>query len=133
MTDFDKFDIDLRYGEAREDALIHELLQSRVEVKSDRKCRRTGNLAIEYEQTLADGTKQRSGIALDNGVHRWAFEFDDDCWLIVPKERVAALARRAIREKRHRWIGDNDDHHCALVPIQWFTETTDAQELEEAA
>lgn len=133
MTDFDKFDIDLRYGKAREDALIHELLQSRVEVKSDRKCRTTGNLAVEYEQRLVDGTPQASGIALNNGVHRWAFEFDDDCWLIVPKQRVVELARRAVREGRHGWIGDNNDHHCALVPIAWFVDKTDPQQLEEAA
>ena len=45
-----KFDIDLAYGQVRED-LIKEMLQDKkIEVKSERDVwKRTGNIAIEYE------------------------------------------------------------------------------------
>ena len=109
------FDLDLRHGQAREDALVHTMLESRVEAKSDGKCRRTGNLFVEYRYR-----GQPSGISTTTA-ERWAFEYDDDCWLIVPTTRVRELARRAIAEDRRAVGGDFDQAEGALVPIGWFT------------
>ena len=114
-----KFDKDLREGQAREDAFVHTLLRSRVEHKRDKKCADTGNVAIEYEQVCRDGEKRKSGISITEA-DRYAIEFSPERWLIVPVEDVKELARLAIAEGRHRWIGDNNNHHNALVPLEWF-------------
>ena len=45
-----KFDIDLEYGEIREDKIKDMLTNNKVEVKSERDMwMKTGNIAIEYE------------------------------------------------------------------------------------
>ena len=45
-----KFDIDLEYGEIREDKIKDMLTNKKVEVKSERDMwMKTGNIAIEYE------------------------------------------------------------------------------------
>lgn len=108
------FDLDLRHGEAREGALVHELLRSRVEVKSDGQARRTGQVFVEY----ADRGRP-SGIAVTTAA-RWAFEVDDDHWVIVPTERVREAARRALREGRRAVGGDFDRCDGALVPVEWL-------------
>ena len=121
----------IREGKAREDALAHLLLRAAVEVKSDKMCRHTGNLAVEYEQVCRDGVTRKSGLSLTES--DWhAFEYDDDKWLFVTTAEVKRLARRAIDEGRHKWVGDNDNHHNALVPLEWFTASS-ARRLEVAA
>lgn len=89
------FDLDLRHGQAREEALVHTLLGSRVEAKSDGRCRATGNLFIEYRYR-----GRPSGISTTTA-SRWAFEFDDNAWLIVPTDRLREAARRALKEGAH--------------------------------
>ena len=45
-----KFDIDLEYGEVREQMVADMLQNKKIEVKSERDVwQRTGNIAIEYE------------------------------------------------------------------------------------
>lgn len=110
------FDLDLRHGQAREQALVHELLGSRVEVKSDARCRHTGNLFVEYRHRGVP-----SGVSATIA-QRWAFEYDDDCWLIVPTDRVRDLARRALAEDRRALGGDFDRSEGALVPVRWFVD-----------
>lgn len=118
---YETFDIDLRKGKAREDAFVHTLLRSQVEHKRDYLYAKTGNIAIEYKQVCSDGKTRLSGIG-STKADRWAIEFLDDCWLIVPTEKVKSLTRRAIKEGRHKWIGDGKNHHNALIPIGWFLE-----------
>lgn len=62
------FDVDLRYGQAREDALVQVFLRSRVEVKSDRQAARTGNVFVEFKQK-----GRPSGLAVTMA-DWWAFE-----------------------------------------------------------
>jgi hypothetical protein len=119
MTYKPEFDKDLRFGEAREDAFINVLLRARVEHKSDRKCCETGNIAVEFEQRCRDGVVRPSGIALTKA-ERWAVEFDSECWLILPTNVVKAIAREAYDAGQHRWIGDGNNHHNVLVPIERF-------------
>lgn len=120
---YSTFDKDLRDGQAREDAFVHVLLRSQVEHKRDKKAARTGNVAIEVAQ------KNRSGEHVDSGVmattaERFAIEFFPECWLLLPTEYVRKLARRAMKQDRHRWIGDGSNHLNALVPIEWFVRLT---------
>lgn len=121
-----KFDKDLRFGEAREDAFVHVLLRSRVEHKRDRKCAFTGNVAVEYEQRFADGDIRPSGIAVSRAGF-YAIEYDAEHWLLLPLEALKELAREAIRQERDRWIGDGENHHNALIPFEWFDPTSDRQ------
>jgi hypothetical protein len=121
------WDINLREGEARQDAFVHAFLKSRIEHKRDKRCtewtngkRPTGNLCIEFEQSDGRGGKKPSGIALTQADY-WAFEFRLDNWLVTPTERVKDLARRAIHEGLVKPTGDNGNR-SALVPIKYFIE-----------
>ena len=118
------FDKDLRFGEAREDAFVHVLLKSKVEHKTDRKCPETGNIAIEFEQRCRDGEIRPSGIAITKAA-RYAIEYAPDRWLILPTEELKEIARQALKAGRHRWIGDGNNHHNALVPFGWFQRVPD--------
>lgn len=128
MSDFDR---DLREGKAREDALVHVMLRSRVEVKSDRRCADTGNLCIEFAQSDGKGGLKPSGIAA-SGAERWAFEYGPECWLILPKDVVLLQARRAYREGRVKPTGDNGNV-SVLVPIDRFVPGPNEVEGQVAA
>lgn len=109
------FDIDLRDGQAREDALVHVFLNATVEHKRDYECRKTGNLFIEYRQK-----GRPSGIAITTA-RWWAFEYDEDCWLIVPTDRLRACARQAYKDRTKRVRGgDNNNYEGVLIPIEWL-------------
>lgn len=116
---YETFDCDLREGKARENAFVHVLLRSRVEHKRDKKAARTGNIAIEVAQLCSDGEHRNSGVMVTTA-ESFAIEFFPECWLLLPTEYVRNLARRAMDEDRHRWIGDNNNHLNALIPIEWF-------------
>lgn len=95
----DKFDIDLRDGEAGEDAFVHVFLRAKVEHKRDHKCAQTGNLFVEYRQK-----GRPSGLAT-SAADYWAFEYDVDCWIIVPAERLKRVAQQAYRNPANRVRG----------------------------
>lgn len=132
MTYKPGFDVDLRHGEAREEAFVHVLLRDKVEVKSDCKAQLTGNVAIEYEQVGQDNQRHPSGIATTDA-HWWAIEYARGRWQLIETDQLKELARRAIQEKRHKWVGDADEHHCALVPLRWFTSRETLSEVEREA
>lgn len=108
------FDIDLRDGQAREDALVHVFLKDKVEHKYDGKARSTGNLFVEYSQK-----GKPSGLATTTADY-WAFEYDDNCWLIVPTERLKAVASQAYKAGKRKKGGDGDQYEGVLVPIEWL-------------
>ena len=50
IEDRKKFDIDLKYGQIREELILDMLENKKIEVKSERDVwQKTGNIAIEYE------------------------------------------------------------------------------------
>lgn len=108
------FDIDLLHGKAREDAFAHVLTRAKVECKSDGKCRSTGNVFIEFRQRGRD-----SGIKTTTA-DWWAIEYADDCWVVLPTQRLIALARQAYRVKGSVRGGDGDEYEGVLIPIEWF-------------
>jgi hypothetical protein len=118
------FDKDLLFGQAREDAFMRTLLGGAyIEHKADEKARETGNLYIEFEtSSLADGfgEKKPSGIAVTTAT-RWAQEFDDNCWILVPTARILRLVDRAYQV----WGGDNNRFHGALIPWRWLLHLPD--------
>jgi hypothetical protein len=78
----------------------------------------TGNIAIEYEVRKPSGVEP-SGISITTA-DWWVVEFYDECRLIVPTEIAKRIARLAIKDGQHKWIGDGNNHHNALVPFDWF-------------
>lgn len=108
------FDLDLKHGKLREEALGAILRgDQKVEIKSDGKCRETGNLFIEYRQK-----GRPSGIAVTEADY-WAFEFADDNWLIVPTGKLKAIARQAYMDPRNRKRGgDYNEYEGVLVRIE---------------
>jgi len=108
------FDKDLLFGQAREDAFMRTLLGGAyIEHKADEKARETGNLCIEFEtSSLPNGFGQKtpSGISVTQA-SRWAQEFDDGCWILVPTVRMLGL----VNSSWEVWGGDNNRFHCALV------------------
>lgn len=119
------FDIDLNDGIEREAALAHLLKYGKVEVKSDKICRQTGNIFIEYRQK-----GQPSGIAVTTADY-WAIEYDDDCWLIIPTAKLKAITRLAYRDKKKRRSGgDFDNFDGILVPVQWLLRLVNVQKSE---
>ena len=88
--------------------------EARVEVKSDAIARRTGNLFVEYRQR-----GRPSGIAVTEAEY-WAFEYDQDCWLVVPTQRLLEITREVYRDypERRRKGGDFNLYDGVLVPIR---------------
>lgn len=114
------FDLDLAYGEARETAFTHALLDCHVECKSQQKTRVTGNVAIEIRQgSPKPGHGRESGIAVTTAKW-WALEYEDDCWLVIRTSLLKAKVDAAIRMGRVRMCGDGNRYENVLVPIDWL-------------
>ncbi len=110
------FDIDLRHGEAREQAFVHVVLRARVEHKSDGACRHTGNVFVEYRQK-----GRPSGISLTEA-DWYAFEVDDNVWVFLPTARLRALVKLAGQQGRTAPGGDFNQYMGALIPREWLIE-----------
>ena len=114
------FDVDLREGQAREDALVHVFLRAKVEVKRDRRARTSGKVFIEFhDHQKTGGRGGPSGLNITTA-HYWALEYDDHCWVIVPTERLKALCDRAAYERGTVRGGDYDRSEGVLIPLQWL-------------
>lgn len=104
------FDLDLKFGEARETAFVAALTDCHVECKSDQKVRSTGNVFIETHQH-----GRPSGINVTTS-QWWAIEYADDCWLVVRTALLKALAKRAPVKDG----GDHNNYRGRLVPVRWL-------------
>jgi hypothetical protein len=113
------FDKDLLDGQAREDAFVRTMFRGAyIEHKLDEKARETGNLCIEFETSkLPDGfgEKEPSGVSVCES-ERWAQEFDEDCWVLLPTSRI----RRLVGPAWKVWGGDHNRFHLALIPWRWL-------------
>jgi hypothetical protein len=115
------WDVDLRMGEAAEEAFVHTFLRAKVEVKYDLKCQETDNICIEYKQRSKSGGEEASGIAVTTA-HWWAIKFHPRRWLVIETDELKALARQARQEGHTRPTGDNGNV-SVLVPIRRFFES----------
>lgn len=123
-----KFDLDLADGRAGEDSLVRAICWARFEAKRDHQAERTGNHAVEYERRRTTGEVEPSGISLTKA-EWWAVEIRPDRrWVICHVDDMKQLARRAVRERRHRWGGDGGRSHFALVPLRWLVEVDAASD-----
>lgn len=109
------WDLDIVHGNLREGAFGRLLKEGGVEVKSDGKCRLTGNVFIEFRQH-----GRPSGIAEDKGSQYWAIEYDDDHWIVIPTERLKQIARVAYRNGYRKRGGDYDGFEGVCFPLKFL-------------
>lgn len=111
------FDIDLRQFQQREAALAMVLMSrgtNTIEHKRDCITVRTGDLFVEYHQPSGP-----SGLAATTA-DQWAFEYDDNCWLLVPTARLKTICRVAYQQGRVTSGGDRNGFAGVLLPIRWL-------------
>lgn len=116
----EKFDLQLSAGLIAERQLGEILEFGSFATKLEIKCEswqweQTGNIAIEYQNG-----DRLSGIAVteaDWWVHILKRKDETLIVLLVPIPRLKDIARRAIREGRHRMGGDGGKYHMAILPL----------------
>ena len=112
------WDLDFSFGKIREAALENLLRNKRVECKSNPACRKSGNVAFEFKQK-----GRKSGLAKTEAEF-WGVEFAQDCWLLVPTEKLKDICRRAFKFKDEhghnpylKMGGDQNQYANIVVPV----------------
>ena len=118
-----KFDIDLAYGEVREQAIADMLQNKKVEVKSERGMWiKTGNIAIEYESY-----GKPSGIEAtesDYWFHNLCVGDDIYATLVFETEQLKKIIE-VIPSKKSLSGGDHNASRMWLLPLRnLFVEKT---------
>ena len=118
-----KFDIDLAYGEVREQAIADMLQNKKVEVKSERGMWiKTGNIAIEYESY-----GKPSGIEAtesDYWFHNLCVGDDIYATLVFETEQLKKILE-VIPSRKSVSGGDHNASRMWLLPLRnLFTEKT---------
>jgi len=107
------FTHDLKFGQMKEEELANILVNQPIEVKTDCKWKKTGNLAIEYKSR-----GKPSGIATTKSEY-WAFILDANGFtegiLIVPIAKLIVVAKYHYQKGNIVNGGENSD--MVLVPI----------------
>jgi hypothetical protein len=111
-----KFDIDLEYGQVREQLVADMLQDKKIEVKSERDMwQRTGNIAIEYESygkpSGIDATES------DYWFHNLCVGDDTFCTLVFNTESLKKIIKN-LDYKRSVSGGDNNASRMYLLNLQ---------------
>ena len=111
-----KFDIDLEYGEIREDKIKDILTNKKVEVKSERDMwMKTGNIAIEYEcWNKPSGIKATES---DYWFHNLCIGDEEYCTLVFKTDTLRKIVDKLDYFKTVSG-GDNNASKMFLVNIQ---------------
>ena len=111
-----KFDIDLKYGQIREQKVKEMFSKCQIEVKSERSWwKKTGNIAIEYEYR-----GKPSGIyatTSDYWFHRLEGDRDEFCTLVFKTSILKGIVDK-YKDKLTKNVGDNKASKCVLIPIK---------------
>ena len=111
-----KFDIDLKYGQIRENKVREMFSKCQIEVKSERSWwKKTGNIAIEYEYR-----GKPSGIYAtksDYWFHRLEGDRDEFCTLVFKTSILKGIVDK-YKDKLTKNVGDNKASKCVLIPIK---------------
>ena len=111
-----KFDIDLRYGQIREERIRDMFENKRIEVKSERSWwEKTGNIAVEYE---CNGNP--SGIyktESDYWFHTLEKKEGEFCSLVFPVPVLKKLVDK-YKSTKTKQIGDGGKSKCVLLPLR---------------
>ena len=111
-----KFDIDLEYGQVREQLVADMLQNKKIEVKSERDLwQRTGNIAIEYESygkpSGIDATES------DYWFHNLCVGEDTFCTLVFNTDSLKKIINN-LDSKRSVSGGDNNASRMYLLNLQ---------------
>jgi len=111
-----KFDIDLEYGQVREQLVADMLQNKKIEVKSERDMwQRTGNIAIEYQSygkpSGIDATES------DYWFHNLCIGDDTFCTLVFDTKSLKRIINN-LDYKRSVSGGDNNASRMYLLNIQ---------------
>ena len=111
-----KFDIDLEYGQVREQLVADMLQDKKIEVKSERDLwQRTGNIAIEYESygkpSGIDATES------DYWFHNLCVGDETFCTLVFDTKSLKKIINN-LDYKRSVSGGDNNASRMYLLNIQ---------------
>lgn len=113
------FDFDVVDGEAVENSFGEMLLErtcgrivvdgeerrrATIEVKGDKKQRRTGNIFLEYSSR-----GKPSGIMRPGASEWWAVEIEDDCFIVMRAERLRLVGERVKAQDKTRWCEGGGD------------------------
>ena len=111
-----KFDIDLKYGQIREDHISTMFKDKKIEVKTERDWwYKTGNIALEYECN-----NKPSGINAtqsDYWIQILAKGDDNHCMLVFEVSKLKEIVNK-YKEKYTRMVGDRNASKCVILPIK---------------
>ena len=110
-----KFDLDLQYGQIREERIRDMFENKTIEVKSERSWwERTGNIAVEYEYK-----GKPSGIdktESDYWFHTLEKKEGEFCSLVFPVPVLKRLVGK-YKATKTRQVGDGGNSKCVLLPL----------------
>ena len=111
-----KFDLDLQYGQLREQQ-VHDMFHNKkIEVKTERDWwKKTGNIAIEYE---CNG--KPSGIdktESDFWIHILSNGNGNYCKLVFDVPMLKRIVEK-YKPTHSRMIGDRGVSNCVLIPLE---------------
>ena len=111
-----KFDIDLKYGQIREDHISTMFKDKKIEVKTERDWwYKTGNIALEYECN-----NKPSGINAtqsDYWIQILAKGDDNHCMLVFEVSKLKEIVNK-YKEKYTRMVADRNASKCVILPIK---------------
>ena len=111
-----KFDIDLKYGQIREDQISAMFKDKKIEVKTERDWwYKTGNIALEYE---CNG--KPSGINAtesDFWIQILAKGEENHCMLVFEVSKLKEIVNK-YKEQYTRMVGDRNASKCVILPIK---------------
>ena len=125
-----KFDLDLMYGEIREEKIAAMLTDKKVEVKSERDIwQNTGNICIEYESW-----GKPSGIRAtesDYWFHNLCIGDDEYCTLVFKTETLKKIVDKLDTFKTVSG-GDNNASRMFLINLQKLFSTDVIKAFKES-
>ena len=117
LNNDNRFDIDLLYGQVREQELADILQNEKIEVKTERdKWKETGNICIEFRCR-----DKESGIAVTHAkwwAHVLADGDDTSCMLMFPTDKLKEIARKAVVDGKVVYGGDDNLSKMVLIPLK---------------
>ena len=111
-----KFDIDLKYGQIREDHVSSMFGDKKIEIKTERDWwYKTGKIALEYE---CNG--KPSGINAtksDYWIQILAKGDDNHCMLVFEVDKLKKIVDK-YKKDYTRMVGDRNASKCVILPIE---------------
>ena len=110
-----KFDLDLQYGQLREQQ-VHDMFHNKkIEIKTERDWwKKTGNIAVEYEcNGKASGIDKTES---DFWIHILSTGTDNYCKLVFEVPRLKRLVEK-YKSTHSKMVGDRNASKCVLIPL----------------